>query len=327
MARLQSAGKLLPESDVAKRVLSDTPTRKQIVTESERQEQRDRDRQASGAGGSASRLAEGLQTAGNLAKGLTGAGAAGEAGGLAGIAGTVGQLAGPVAIAFAATKAIDGVFDAVDEKIARIRAPESKEELQAGLENAIPNTLENAGGPVLGRMAASFARLEIQVLKMPWSLEKLGTSVLDASEKMREFSPSINTAFVRLEWLNRLQTAQNAQASAGSTTFLAEELGGLRKDLQPLEQTFTTALNTVAALGIRLARFEVMLIRMMPMIQVMEILGRAAEKFLGQSGAGQDSQMVEFLRTLGLGKWGGPMNNRPNPYGDEARKNRFNEKG
>lgn len=43
--RLTESGRLLPESDVAAQLLTKHPTRRQIVTESERQEQRERDRQ------------------------------------------------------------------------------------------------------------------------------------------------------------------------------------------------------------------------------------------------------------------------------------------
>lgn len=251
----------------------------------------------------------------------TAAGAAG-GGAAAGTAATtaarlLGLLGGPVALVAIAAQVAARLTNRVDAAAARVKAPESWDEFQKGVEEGVPNAYRRLGGPIAGPVASAATRLTIALAKAPFQLDRFATSVLKASERLREFSPAINQVFARLQWQERFLAARRAMATEGSARAAGESLYRLREETAPTEQGFTSLKNVAAMIGAEIGRA---LLRGSALAFLARQIGEKAERLLG-GGARErvENAFLDHLANLAnpnIARFGQPRNQRPEVYGE-----------
>ena len=157
--------------------------------------------------------------------------------------------------------------------------------------------------PVIGGLMAALTRVSVSMALLPRRLEMFGQSLLASQEPLRRFNGQIAAAFARLERTNLLIDRDTAGATSGTTTALADAIGSLSQELQPIKQTVITGVNTLGLIGVNIGRGVAFLIKMSPAVQGIIQIAQLLEKWFG--AAPKAGPWEDLLKDITDGKFKG----------------------
>ena len=164
------------------------------------------------------------------------------------------------------------------------------------------NKAEKAAAKNAGQLGTALKAMTLGMVGAVVGLKKLGdavdgitSSILERQRELAPLSGQIASAFARLELRTRVIQVERAGAIGGSTAVLADAIGDLRETLEPLRQTFATAVNVTATIGAKIAQGVAILVQWQPVIQ---LLGRAAGLYENLAGSQAGAPFVENFQAM-----------------------------
>lgn len=142
-------------------------------------------------------------------------------------------------------------------------------------------------------------------------MEAFGRSVLMGQEHLRKYNGAINAAFSRLDVGNIRRDVNNARASQGTTSILADDFNELLNELQPIKQLMQTATNGIAIIVVNSARLLAFFALLNPAIGALVKAGGALEDWLNKGKLPVGLPEVDFIHNLAHGKF---INDPPGPF-------------
>lgn len=156
---------------------------------------------------------------------------------------------------------------------------------------------KNAGqlGTALKAMTLGMVGAVIGLKKLGDAVDGITSSILERQRELAPLSGQIASAFARLELRTRVIQVERAGAIGGSTAVLADAIGDLRETLEPLRQTFATAVNVSATVAAKVTQGIAILVQWQPVIQ---LLGRAAGLYENLAGSQAGAPFVGNLQAM-----------------------------
>ncbi len=175
------------------------------------------------------------------------------------------------------------------------------------------NLKENSGG--LKRVVFGMLSLGVAMPFLGDGIKRLAGRVLINSDELRALSPTIATAFARMERQTAFLNVRQARGTAGTTRRLSAAYMRLRETSQPLKQAGTNMLNMLMLAGTNVVNMLLSGWYNLPGIkQAVDFMASMGE----DEKTGQQADFLYHLSTIAKGQWGpitGDPNEQKGPFG------------
>jgi len=132
------------------------------------------------------------------------------------------------------------------------------------------------------------------------ALEVMARRVSESNRHLARFNGHLAASYAARDVAQLRADFKTAQGTAGSGAFLNTQLAKLIEEVQPTKEAVIRILNTIAGVGVVLARGINLMVRVHPMFQVLKLIGEKIEENTKPKAADNNAQLAHqrMLRDL-----------------------------